>query len=51
MPRSLSGLKGSIRSSIQVLRVRGRLSDAAMLEGGRFSFQQEPYVGTASAAI
>jgi hypothetical protein len=27
-----------------------RLSDPAMLEGGRFSFQQEAYVGTASAS-
>jgi hypothetical protein len=27
-----------------------RLSDAAMLEGGRFSFQQEAYVGMASAS-
>jgi len=26
------------------------LSDPAMLEGGRFSFPQEAYVGTASAS-
>jgi hypothetical protein len=37
-----SGMKGEVPET-------ARFSDPTMLEGGRFSFQQEAYVGTASA--
>jgi ubiquinone/menaquinone biosynthesis C-methylase UbiE len=43
--------KGDRKAAIKMIALEtARLSDAAMLEGGRFSFQQEAYVAMASAS-